>query len=579
MADWTVAIPPIWILSVGAAAGLILLLLLGGASLLLSRIPFLSSLAEEKIPRWIIVGVITAALFVLAVPFILLPAFARWRATDADDAIVNLLMASLIVLALSIGLALTFIVIIWRRAADEMLLAVREGVLQYVSILIVFVASFSLIGMAVVDLRFAEDTLTSLTRLPFTGTSTQSFQIPARSGKPGDTTIEEHLVKVDFRGKELRELVFNSNQPLEVSFEPLADLDIAKSALIDVPADRTSPWRTHEQLAGTYPEGPIKTLYVRNLGPSEATLNLTVVTTPIHPEVIAIPITAISIAVFFLLYMIQRTLMPKLSAVALATFKSEVAQLIFVLVLIVGACFMVISIYIPYNTFGEDIKMLKDAGLTAILVLSIFVAVWGASKSVAEEVENRTALTVLSKPVGRRAFILGKFFGIVWTVALLFCVLSVVFLFVVAYKPVYDARESALEEATWQLCYSEMVLIVPGLLLAFMEAVVFASISVAISTRLQWLANIMICAAIYVLGHLTPLIVQSSYTEFEPVVFVGRLIATIFPVLDHFNIQAAVAGGAEVPLAYLGWAFVYCLLYGTIAMLLSLVLFEDRDMP
>ena len=142
----------------------------------------------------------------------------------------------------------------------------------------------------------------------------------------------------------------------------------------------------------------------------------------------------------------------------------------------------------------------------------------------------------------------------------------------------YDAREMAKPEPTWQLCYQEMIRIVPGLVLAFFETVVLAAISVAISTRLPMLANLIVCASIYVLGHLVPMLVNSSVGKFEIVRFVGQFIATVLPVLDHFNIQAAVAGGGEVPLAYLAWASVYCVLYSAIAMLLALALFEDRDL-
>ena len=93
------------------------------------------------------------------------------------------------------------------------------------------------------------------------------------------------------------------------------------------------------------------------------------------------------------------------------------------------------------------------------------------------------------------------------------------------------------------------------------------------------MANILICFSIYVLGHLTPLIVQSTVAvdAFETVVFFGRLIATVFPVLDHFNIQAAISGDAVVPMSYLGWSLIYCTIYGAIALLLGLIFFEDRD--
>ena len=52
----------------------------------------------------------------------------------------------------------------------------------------------------------------------------------------------------------------------------------------------------------------------------------------------------------------------------------------------------------------------------------------------------------------------------------------------------------------------------------------------------------------------------------------------VLPMLEVFNVQAAVAGGKQVPLVYLGWALFYCLLYSTVAMLFALILFEDRDL-
>jgi ABC-type transport system involved in multi-copper enzyme maturation permease subunit len=222
--------------------------------------------------------------------------------------------------------------------------------------------------------------------------------------------------------------------------------------------------------------------------------------------------------------------------------------------------------------------MLKDSGLTLIMILGIVQAVWAASTSISDEIEGRTALTVLSKPIGRRSFIFGKFLGIIWTVVLLFVVLGTVLLIVVAYKPIYDARESVTQDITWQLCHMEMIYTVPGLVLAFMETVVLAALSVAISTRLPLLANFVICFTIYLLGHLIPLIVQSSASQFEFVQFFGQLIGTILPVLDHFNIQAAVAAGVAVPYPYLGWTFIYCSIFSLIAMLLALILFEDRDL-
>jgi len=107
---------------------------------------------------------------------------------------------------------------------------------------------------------------------------------------------------------------------------------------------------------------------------------------------------------------------------------------------------------------------------------------------------------------------------------------------------------------------------------------VFTAIGVAISTRLPMLPNLIICLSVYVLGHLVPMLVNSAVGQFEIVAFVAGVFATILPVLDHFNIYAAIATGAEVPWSYVAWAGLYCALYSSVAMLVALLLFEDRDL-
>ena len=83
---------------------------------------------------------------------------------------------------------------------------------------------------------------------------------------------------------------------------------------------------------------------------------------------------------------------------------------------------------------------------------------------------------------------------------------------------------------------------------------------------------------IYVVGHLLPLFVQSSVGEFAIVQFMGQLFATVLPVLEHFNIYGAIVAGQQVPLSYIAWVGVYSLIYISIAMLLALALFDDRDL-
>lgn len=270
---------------------------------------------------------------------------------------------------------------------------------------------------------------------------------------------------------------------------------------------------------------------------------------------------------------------PKVAAIARTTALETILQPLFWVEIAGGVFLLALSVLLPYNTFGDDIKDVKEMGLTLIMLLSVVLAVWTASVSIADEVEGRTALTLLSKPISRRHFILGKFLGVLGPVFCMFIVLGAFFLSSVSYKVKFEARELAKSEPTAQECQEEMVQIVPGLVLSFFESTVLAAISVAISTRLPMLPNLLISSSIYVLGNLAPLVVGSRMAAEHPLVgFVGRFLATILPVLDHFNIQAAVATGRTIPLAYVGWAGLYCLLYSSVAMLLALLMFEDRDL-
>ncbi len=66
--------------------------------------------------------------------------------------------------------------------------------------------------------------------------------------------------------------------------------------------------------------------------------------------------------------------------------------------------------------------------------------------------------------------------------------------------------------------------------------------------------------------------------RFEIPLFIAQLLATVLPVLEAFNIYTAISTGNPVPASYVGWAAVYCVLYSAVAMLVALLLFEDRDL-
>ena len=288
--------------------------------------------------------------------------------------------------------------------------------------------------------------------------------------------------------------------------------------------------------------------------------------------------TVLALVVPFLLLLILKVGFPKISAIAVNTAKSVLQQPVFIVLMCFGILAVLILPFVPYNTLGEDVKILKSQGLTLIKVLGILLAVWSAGTSVSDEIEEKTALTLLSKPISRRQLILGKFFGIVLGVSVLCVTVSTVFMPTCAYKVVYDARESCEVEPESSACLASMEQIIPGLALSFMEVVMMTAIAVALSTRLPMVPNLTLCVSIYALGHLIPLMVKSSIGQFAIIGFIGNFLSAILPVLTYYSLEAAVGGGSPITLEYLGWAALYCVLYSAVAMFVALILFEDRDL-
>lgn len=461
--------------------------------------------------------------------------------------------------------------VVSREGAQAAPTAITEGVLQPVAWIVLGFAAFGILGSFVI--RDRSEIFASASRLMATGTETKTATLPAaHSGQQAQSV----WVPFTFRGEEIKRINVSSPEDLEMTTPP--DESGAVTLIWSIDANEDFFWSRQTQTVNPLAGKVVDGLYLTNLGKEDAEATVSLVTAPLHPEAASIPITAVSVAGAFILFLMMRWLCPKIAAIAHAAAKSEMAQPLYLVLAGLGLCLITAFLFIPYHTFGEDIKVLKDSGLTLIMVFCIFHAVWASSNSVAEEIDGKTALTVLSKPVSRPQFILGKFAGIAWTEFALFVILGAWFLVIVAYKPIYDGRETSKFDPTWQISFLELSRTIPGLVLAFFETLVFVAISVAISTRLPMLANVSICFAIYALGHLTPLIVQSNLNSFEPVSFVGRLIATVLPVLDHFNIQAAIAAGVAVPMSYLGTSAIYCAIYCTIALLIALIMFEDRDL-
>ena len=121
----------------------------------------------------------------------------------------------------------------------------------------------------------------------------------------------------------------------------------------------------------------------------------------------------------------------KIQAIALNTFKETIRDRILFLLLFFAAVFIVFSRLLALLTVGDRVKIIKDVGLSSISLFGVLMAILMGTGLVYKEIDKKTIYTLLSKPIHRYQFILGKFFGLVLTLSLMLLLMSLVYLIVV----------------------------------------------------------------------------------------------------------------------------------------------------
>ena len=124
------------------------------------------------------------------------------------------------------------------------------------------------------------------------------------------------------------------------------------------------------------------------------------------------------------------TIFEQLQAIARNTFFESVRQPIVLVVATVATILIILSNPLAAYTLEDDQRMFIDIGLSTIFIASAVVAAFIATNVFSREIENRTVLTVVSKPVSRPVFVVGKYVGVAFALLTVVLFLSFVFMLV-----------------------------------------------------------------------------------------------------------------------------------------------------
>jgi ABC-type transport system involved in multi-copper enzyme maturation permease subunit len=323
------------------------------------------------------------------------------------------------------------------------------------------------------------------------------------------------------------------------------------------------------------------------------------------------------IDLFIALFALVLRSWPKGGAVALAAFREAIRQPLFVVLVVITPGMLFISLYVPYFTFGEEYKMYQELGYDMIMLVTVIFAALTASTSISEEIEGRTAVTLMSKPVSRREFLLGKYVGLLLAALAMTLLLGWFFDWFLLVKRWYEntgptAQQGEVAPAEtvtailnllapsgemadayrgFLLWVSDALESLPGLVLGFCKVMVLLAIAVSLATRVPMVVNLVTCLVIYLLGHLMPVLVQigrhrnildPSSPVGQMLYFMAQLFEVLLPGMEFFGVGTMLATDTSVAspayLMYVGAVVLYGLVYTAIVLLFGLILFEDRDL-
>lgn len=253
--------------------------------------------------------------------------------------------------------------------------------------------------------------------------------------------------------------------------------------------------------------------------------------------------------------------MKAIRAIAINTFKEAVRNKILYSLIFFAFVMMLVSLVLDQATVGQRNKIIKDLGLGSINLFGVIIAIVVGINLVYKEIEKRTIYPLLAKPVKRSQFLVGKYLGILLTLAVETLLMSLfLFLLVWFYEGTFDP-------------YLPIALFT-----IYVEISVISAVAIFFSTFSTPFLSGMFTFSIYVIGHLTEYLKKfgadsgSAFLE-----GITRFFYYVLPNLERFNMKEAAVYHLPIESGKILLSVTYGLLYIATVMLLSVLCFERRD--
>ncbi len=280
--------------------------------------------------------------------------------------------------------------------------------------------------------------------------------------------------------------------------------------------------------------------------------------------------------------------------IARNTFGDALRKRVLLIFLLLAFVMLALALLLNYFTQREQGTIFKSAQLTIILIFGALIAITTAVFLIPNEIERRTIYSILSKPIQRWEFFLGKFLGGALTVGFMVGLMSIALmlvLFVLAAKPpqgtadIAEQTQQAINVADWmRRGGAEIMLVLRGSLVIYFQLVIVTAIATTLSLFLTPTVNFSVTAFIWIVGSLQTLLTafaNGNKEGFFLIPWLAKLFYYLVPHFEDFNIMGSLVH-PEVPIPLNQWMYaaevsLYGVLYGLMILMLGVLAFDKKE--
>jgi ABC-type transport system involved in multi-copper enzyme maturation permease subunit len=217
---------------------------------------------------------------------------------------------------------------------------------------------------------------------------------------------------------------------------------------------------------------------------------------------------------------------------------------------------------LPEIAVGTHQKIFLDLGLAAIGLLGVIVAVFVGTGLINQEIDKRTILVLIPKPLSRAEFILGKHLGLSGVLAVMLGVMLVIYLLMLL---------------GMKVSFQPLPLIVSVFYLG-LELILIAAVAIAFGVFTSSIIATLMTFGVYLMGHISKDLIQLGIISKNPnILAITKNIYLILPDLERLNFRNEAVYGLLPSADVLIANALYSLVYTGLLLGISILIFSRRQ--